>query len=89
VTNRKEVKRAYGRLAAIKGFYWHLSAFVLVLTGLLIINVMTLTDGEWWVQWVFFGWGIGVLAHAIAIFARKPQFVDRWEKEKVRRLTER
>lgn len=82
MTNRKEVKRAYERLAAIKGFYWHLAAFVSVLTGLLIINI--LTDSDWWVQWVFLGWGVGVLAHAIAIFARKPQAVADWEKRKIR-----
>lgn len=84
MTNRKDVKRAYDRLAAIKGFYWHLSAFVAVLTGLAIINA--LTDGDWWVQWVFFGWGFGVLAHAVAIFSSKPQFVTDWEKRKIRGL---
>jgi hypothetical protein len=82
MTNRKEVKRAYKRLAAIKGFYWHLAAFVSVVTGLLVINM--LTDSDWWVQWVFFGWGVGVLAHAIAVFARKPRAVADWEKRKIR-----
>jgi hypothetical protein len=85
MTNRKDVKRAYDRLAAIKGFYWHLSAFVAVLTGLVVINA--LNDGDWWVQWVFFGWGIGVLAHAAAIFSKKPQFAADWEKRKIRELT--
>jgi hypothetical protein len=87
MTNRKDVKRAYDRLAAIKGFYWHLSAFVAVVTGLAVINALTLTDGDWWVLWVLFGWGIGVLAHALAIFARKPRFAADWEKRKLRELT--
>jgi hypothetical protein len=82
MTNRKEVKRAYQHLAAIKGFYWHFAAFASVLTGLLIINA--LTDGDWWVQWVFFGWGAGVLAHAFAVFARKPRSVSNWEERKIR-----
>lgn len=87
MTDRKHVKQAYERVAEIKGFYWHLGAFVIVLTGLFIINVATASD--WWVQWVFFGWGIGVLAHAIAIFARKPKFVADWEQRKVRQNIQR
>lgn len=82
MTNRKQVKLAYERLAEIKGFYWHLAAFVIVVAGLLTINMTTASD--WWVQWVFLGWGIGVLAHAIGIFARKPKFVADWERRKVR-----
>lgn len=82
MSSRKEVKRAYEHLAEIKGFYWHFAAFVLVVTGLFAVNL--LTDSDWWVQWVFFGWGIGVLAHGIAIFARKPQAVADWERRKIR-----
>ena len=87
MTNRKQVKQAFEHVAAIKGFYWHLAAFVSVVTGLLVINA--LTEGDWWVQWVFFGWGVGIVAHALAVFGGKPQFVRRWEQKKVRQLVER
>jgi len=69
------------RLAALKGFYIHLSVFVLVLAGLLIIN--SLTGGPWWAVWVFLGWGLGVLAHALALWARGSRPVAAWEERKL------
>jgi hypothetical protein len=70
------------RLAALKGFYIHLSVFVLVLAGLLIIN--SLTGGPWWAVWVFLGWGLGVLAHALALWARGSRSVAAWEERKLK-----
>ena len=75
---------------AIKGFYIHLTVFVLVIALLLAINVATGPD--WWVQWPFLGWGVGVIAHAFAVFGRLPAAMARWEKRKIdevqRRLDE-
>lgn len=65
----------------MKGFYVHLLVFVLVLAGLFTINAAS--GGGWWVLWVLFGWGIGVIAHALAVFGRAPQAVAEWEKRKV------
>jgi len=69
------------RLAALKGFYIHLSVFVLVLAGLLIIN--SLTGGPWWAVWVFLGWGLGVLAHALALWTHGSRRVAAWERRKL------
>jgi len=69
------------RLAALKGFYIHLSVFVLVLAGLIIIN--SLSGGVWWVVWVFLGWGVGVLAHGLALLARGSRTLAAWEKRKL------
>jgi hypothetical protein len=71
-------------LAAIKGFYIHLLAFTLVNAGLLVINLAA--GGPWWVLWVLFGWGVGVVAHALAVFAVKPRFIADWERRKLRQL---
>jgi hypothetical protein len=38
------------------------------------------------VLWVLFGWGIGVVAHAVAVFGRTPQAIADWEERKVRQL---
>ncbi len=45
----------------------------------------TAADG-WWVQWVWFGWGIGIVAHGIAVYATRPQFIANWERRKFREL---
>jgi hypothetical protein len=73
---------------AIKGFYIHLGVFVLVLAGLFTINAAS--GGSWWVLWVFFGWGIGIAAHALMVFGRTPRAVADWERRKLKQLmTER
>jgi hypothetical protein len=69
------------RLAALKGFYIHLTVFVLVVGALVLVN--SLTGGRWWVVWVFFGWGIGVLAHGAAVSARGSRALAAWEERKL------
>lgn len=76
--------RAKRKVAAIKGFYIHLAIFSTVVLGLLALNVAL--SPEWWVQWVVFGWGIGVVAHALAVFGRKPQAVANWEQRKLNQI---
>jgi len=82
--DRMKIARAKRRVAAIKGFYVHLLVFVLVLAGLFAINAVS--GGAWWVLWVLFGWGIGVGAHALAVFGRAPQAVAEWEERKVNQI---
>jgi hypothetical protein len=79
-----KIARAKRRVAAMTGFYIHLLVFVLVLAGLFTINAAS--GGAWWVLWVLFGWGIGVVAHALAVFGRAPQAVADWEQRKVNQL---
>ena len=53
----------------------HLSAYVVVNTVLLVINLIYPTE-HFWFQWPLLGWGIGILAHVIVFFARsKGQFI--------------
>lgn len=85
------LRRAKQRVAEIKGFYVHFAIFVIVMCALLAIDAVTGPD--WWVQWPFLGWGIGVLAHAFAVFGQTPSLLTNWEGRKVavekRRLDER
>lgn len=80
--DRQRIKAAQDRVAQIKGFYIHLFAFIAVFLILLALNV--LSGGGWWVQWVFGGWGLGIIAHALAVFWKKPAFVAEWERRKLR-----
>jgi hypothetical protein len=74
-------ERARRRLGAVKGFYIHLFVFVLVVAGLAVINA--LTGGPWWALGVFLGWGIGVLAHGLAVMGRRSKALANWEKRKL------
>jgi hypothetical protein len=80
--DRQRLKAAQNRVAQIKGFYIHLFAFAAVFLVLLVLNV--LSDGSWWVHWVLGGWGIGIIAHALAVFWKKPAFIAEWERRKLR-----
>jgi hypothetical protein len=84
LTEAERRERAIRRVAAIRGFYTHLAVYVVVNIGLLIVNA--LTGPEWWVQWVVFGWGIGIVAHALAVFGRASRFVRDWEERKIKQL---
>ena len=72
------------QVAAIKGFYTHLAAYAVVMLLLVVINVVA--GGRWWVHWVLLGWGIGIVAHALAVYGRAPRFVAEWEQRKLRQL---
>jgi hypothetical protein len=71
-------------VAALKGFYIHLSVFVLVMAGLAVVNA--LTGRVWWVLWVLLGWGIGVLAHGLAVSARTSRAIANWEERKTQQF---
>jgi hypothetical protein len=87
MVDRHRVVAAQQRVAEIEAFYIHLLSYALVVALLAAINVYT--GDEWWVQWVVLGWGIGVVAHALALFATKPRFVVAWERRKFRELVRR
>jgi hypothetical protein len=76
----ERLARARRRVGALKGFYIHLAAFVLVMAGLAVINL--LRGPPWWVLWVLLGWGIGVVAHGLAVSSRTSRAIADWEKRK-------
>jgi multisubunit Na+/H+ antiporter MnhB subunit len=88
MVDERQVQSARRRVAEIEGFYVHLSVYVGVLVLLTALNATTVGD-QWWVHWVWLGWGIGVLAHAFAVFAEKPQFIVNWERRKFREIVRR
>ncbi|HZW23184.1 2TM domain-containing protein [Noviherbaspirillum sp.] len=53
------------------GFAIHLAVYLLVNTGLALVNVLATPDRIWAV-WPLFGWGIGLLFHGIAVFLHAP-----------------
>ena len=71
----------------MKGFYIHLGVFIVVLASLLVVNLAT--GDPWWVQWVLLGWGIGIAAHALAVFGAGSRAVAEWERRKTKELMDR
>jgi hypothetical protein len=85
---QERYRRARKRVGALRGFYIHLTVFVLVNAGLIVINILT-SHGGWWWQWTTFGWGIGLVAHAAVVFVGPGLFGRDWEERKIKELMSR
>lgn len=75
--------RAQERVQAIKKFYTGLITYVFFICFLAAINYYT---DQWrypWFLWAAFGWGIGVLAHAIKTFGYNLFLGRNWEERKI------
>lgn len=80
--------KAKERVEELKKFYANLWSYILVISALGLINYLT---NEWrymWFLWAAFGWGIGVLFHAINTFRLNPFFGKDWEERKIREFME-
>lgn len=63
---------ASGKSAKLRrGFLIHLTAYAAVNVMLVGINLVTNPD-KLWFYWPLMGWGIGILAHGIAVYSCRP-----------------
>jgi hypothetical protein len=84
---QQRYERARKRVQALKGFYTHATAFILVNIGLFVINLLT---GEgWWFYWPLIFWGIGLGIHALNVFGLGGRFGQDWEERKTRELMDK
>jgi hypothetical protein len=79
--------RAKERVGEIKGFYGHLSSYVLVCLGLLTLNLWT-SPNHLWFYWPLLGWGIGVIIHGVKVFNFMPFIGQDWEARKIKEFME-
>ena len=76
------------KVEEIKGFYGNFISYIVVITGLAIMNLVTTPD-YWWFLYPAGGWGIGVLLHWMKVYNRIPFFGKDWEEKKIRELMEK
>ncbi|WP_297983953.1 2TM domain-containing protein [uncultured Chryseobacterium sp.] len=85
--NNQEIKayeKAAKRVEELKGFYGNLISYCIFIPFLFFVNYMT-SPKYWWAFWPMFGWGIGVVAHAIQVFG-----IGRdWEEKQIRKYMQR
>ncbi|HEY8246792.1 MAG TPA: 2TM domain-containing protein [Hyphomicrobium sp.] len=55
-----------GTILGDTGFFFHFSAYVLVNAILIAVNLI-FTPDRLWFYWPLLGWGIGILAHGLAV----------------------
>ena len=74
--------RARKHVEELKGFYYSLVSYVLVIPFLIFINYKIL----WGIQWFWFptfGWGLGLAFQAYRVFVNNGVFGSNWEKRKM------
>lgn len=79
---QQDEQLALAKARKIRGFYIHLTQYVVVIAVLAVINLAT-HPSRLWFFWPAMGWGIGVLAHAAATFEFIPFFGAEWERKQV------
>jgi hypothetical protein len=83
--------RAKKKVETLKGFYSHLAVFVIINTGIIVINANVFGKGptnfeDWGNYFTLFFWGIGLVSHAIYTFfvlKVRNNFLKRWEEKKI------
>ena len=95
--NQDELKlaRAKKRIKDIKGFYSHLTVYILVNLFILAISTQLFSDfGSreyrfWNILSTPVIWGIGLLIHGLVVFVPSFGFVKKWEDRKMKELMEK
>jgi hypothetical protein len=86
---QQRYERAHARVQALKGFYIHTTAFLVVNIALLAINAGV--GGVWWFYWPLIGWGIGLGVHALDVFGFSGggPWGREWEERKMREMMDK
>ncbi len=77
-------ERAQKRVKEIKSFYSNLISYCIIIPFLVIINLLTTPENIWFF-FPMLGWGIGVAAHGMSVFA----IGKKWEDKKIRQILEK
>lgn len=72
--------RAKKQVDQLKGFYWSLTSYCIVMPFLIFINYRTNWNYQWF-WYPLFGWGAGILFKAIYIFGLPKNWEDKKIKE--------
>ena len=88
--NTEEIKyqKAKESVEAIKGFYIHLTVYVVVNLILFAINMIA-SPTSLWFFWPLMGWGIGLALHVFSVFGIGRWLSADWEEQKIRELMEK
>ncbi|MBC2839370.1 2TM domain-containing protein [Robiginitalea sp. SC105] len=89
-----KLERAKKRVAEIKGFYVHLSIYLVINVVILVVHQVNgfHENGGWFAWNTLFTplfWGIGLAFHGAKVFGWIPFFGKKWEEEQIRKYMER
>ncbi len=92
--DNEKLKRAKKRIDELKGFYIHLSVYVVINSFILLNMLIRSLNGteSFWQFSTFFTpvfWGIGLAFHAAKVFDYNPFFGKKWEERQIRKYIEK
>ncbi len=96
--DRRKLQRAKKRVEELKGFYWHLAAYLAVNLFITISKISrNIASGEGFDEAFFdfgtfaiwFFWGIGLFFHAAKVFGTAPIFGKDWEERQIQKFIEK
>lgn len=76
-------ENARKRLDNLKGFYWSLIAYVIVIPFLIFVNFKTSWHEHKWFFYPMLGWGIGIAFQAYEVYGKDKYFGKAWENRKL------
>jgi hypothetical protein len=88
LTQHPRYEEARRHAQRVRGFYTHALVYGVVNAGLFALNLLA-SPGRLWFGWTTFGWGIGLLAHAVSVFAFGGWLGPQWEERKIREYLDR
>ena len=96
--NRDKLEKAKKRVKELKGFYTHLTIYILVNTFISTMKIIrnmgegeSFNDAFWdfgtFAVWFF--WGIGLFFHGLKVFSYNPFFGKDWEKKQIQKYMDK
>ena len=85
--NDQRYLKAKEKVEKLKGFYAHLTIYLIFIPVFIFLNVFSGTFP--WAIFPIVGWGIGVLGHAAETFSFNPFFGRNWEENKIREFMDK
>ena len=87
------MERATAYVKEVRDFYYHLMVFVLVNAFMIFIDLSGGAGAGLWgldfAHWIIFGWGFGIVGHAISVFFGDRRIQKVYMEEKQRELVGR
>ena len=81
VRHEQALLTARKRVREMRSFYVSATMYAVIIPGLWILNLSI--GGKLWAQWPTIGWGVGLTAQGLSVFAGRSFFGAEWEQKKV------
>lgn len=79
-----DYKKAKERVENIKGFYWNLATYILLIPVIVFVNLEFTPDFHWF-WYILSAWGVGLASNAFQTFNLFKFFAGKdWEKRKIK-----